>query len=117
MTSRAREPALASQWTIGAINGRRLERNRKFVDSPLEGGGFELPVRGSGEAGCRPFFLGRLLRTGQRTGRPAAVQLTDSACLQADASEVSFAAARFTAGGAHGIARGSGARPRICPTG
>jgi hypothetical protein len=25
-------------------NGRRLERNRKFVDSPLEGDGFELPV-------------------------------------------------------------------------
>jgi hypothetical protein len=24
---------------------RRLERNRKFVDSPLEGDGFELPVR------------------------------------------------------------------------
>ena len=26
-------------------NGRRLERNRKFVDSPLEGDGFELSVR------------------------------------------------------------------------
>ena len=25
-------------------NGRRLERNRKFVDSPLEGEGFELSV-------------------------------------------------------------------------
>jgi hypothetical protein len=25
-------------------NRRRLERNRKFVDSPLEGNGFELPV-------------------------------------------------------------------------
>jgi hypothetical protein len=36
-------------------NGRRLERNRKFVDSPLEGTGFELLVRGRGEAGCRAF--------------------------------------------------------------
>jgi hypothetical protein len=44
MTSRAREPALGSQWTIGAINGRRLERNRKSVDSPLERNGFERSV-------------------------------------------------------------------------
>src|SRR5262249_40485017 len=31
-------------WSPAAprINGRRLERNRKFVDSPLEGDGFEL---------------------------------------------------------------------------
>ena len=41
----------------------------------MEGSGFELPVRGSGEAGCRPFSLRRLLRTGRRTGRRAAVQL------------------------------------------
>jgi hypothetical protein len=33
-------------WTPAArrINGRRLERNRKFVDSPLEGTGFEILV-------------------------------------------------------------------------
>jgi hypothetical protein len=33
-------------WTPAArrINGRRLERNRKFVDSPLEEDGFELSV-------------------------------------------------------------------------
>ena|SRR6516165_2775144 len=37
-------------------NGRRLARNRKFVDSPLEGTGFELPVRGRGQSGCRPFY-------------------------------------------------------------
>ena len=30
-----------------------LLRNRKFVDSLLEGTGFELLVRGRGEAGCR----------------------------------------------------------------
>jgi hypothetical protein len=30
-------------------------RNRKFVDSLLEEDGFELLVRGRGEAGCRPF--------------------------------------------------------------
>jgi len=33
-------------FIIRSNNGRRLERNRKFVDSPLEGTGFELLVRG-----------------------------------------------------------------------
>jgi len=33
-----------------------IRRNRKFVDSPLEGTGFELPVRGRGQCGCRPFY-------------------------------------------------------------
>src|SRR6516162_10933347 len=37
-------------------NRRRLVRNRKFVDSPLEGTGFELLVRGRSEAGCRAFL-------------------------------------------------------------
>src|SRR5262249_15913625 len=45
--------------------GRRiLARDRFAPDSPLEGDGFELPVRGSGEAGCGPFscagWLGRV---------------------------------------------------------
>jgi hypothetical protein len=31
-------------------NGRRLERNRKFVDSPLEEAGFELLVPAADEA-------------------------------------------------------------------
>src|SRR5215472_1360882 len=54
--------------------GRRiLARDRFAPDSPLEGNGFELPVRGSGEAGCRPFFLRRLLET-RRAGRRVAVQ-------------------------------------------
>jgi hypothetical protein len=30
---------------IGAALGRHIKRNRKFADSPLEGDGFELPVR------------------------------------------------------------------------
>ena len=33
---------------------RRLERNRKFVDSPLEGDGFEPPVPRGGLAAARP---------------------------------------------------------------
>jgi len=43
--SRFRVNAVAPSRTTG----RRLERNRKFVDSPLEGDGFELlvPRRGS----------------------------------------------------------------------
>ena len=28
------------------------------MDSPLEGDGFELPVRGRGQSGCRPFWVG-----------------------------------------------------------
>jgi hypothetical protein len=27
-----------------------------MLDSPLEGDGFELPVRGRGQSGCRPFY-------------------------------------------------------------
>ena len=51
---------------------RRLERNRKFVDSPLEGTGFELPVRGRGEAGCWPFAAPVCLgRVGSRQSDPA----------------------------------------------
>jgi len=47
-------------------------RNRWFADSPLEGTGFELLVRGRGEAGCRAFdapnYLGRV---GSRRSDPA----------------------------------------------
>ena len=48
---------------------------RRETDSLLEGSGFELPVRGSDKAGCRPFFLRRLLGTGRRADRRAALQL------------------------------------------
>src|ERR1700730_4555135 len=34
-----------------------LFRNRKFADSPLEGTGFELPVRGCDESGFHPFCV------------------------------------------------------------
>jgi hypothetical protein len=36
--------ALDGKEIMRSNNGRRLERNRKFVDSPLEGGGFEPSV-------------------------------------------------------------------------
>src|SRR6516165_6096033 len=39
-------------------------RNRWFADSPLEGDGFELPVRRRGQCGCRPFWVGCALRSG-----------------------------------------------------
>ena len=38
-----------------AADGAPSLRNRKFADSLLEGIGFELLVRGRGEAGCRAF--------------------------------------------------------------
>ena len=34
-------------------------RNQWFVDSPLEGTGFELPVRGCDESGFRSFCVSR----------------------------------------------------------
>src|SRR5499427_1790739 len=44
--------------------GRRiLARDRFAPDSPLEGDGFELPVRGRGQSGCRPFWVGCALRS------------------------------------------------------
>ena len=43
---------------------RRSLRHRKFARLLLEANGFELPVRRSGDAGCRHFFLRRLLGTG-----------------------------------------------------
>ena len=47
--------AVSPTQSESVANGRRLERKRKFVDSPLEGTGFELLVSGRGEAGCRAF--------------------------------------------------------------
>jgi len=39
---------------LRAAAGYRLPlRDRKFADSPLDGDGFELLVRGRGEVGCR----------------------------------------------------------------
>ena len=38
---------------VGRFEHSLIKRNRKFVDSPLEGDGFELLVRGRGEVGCR----------------------------------------------------------------
>jgi CRP-like cAMP-binding protein len=61
------EPRRATLSTPAASTASGTSvRNRP----PQEGTGFELPVRGSGEAGCRRFFLRRLLGTGRR----AAVQ-------------------------------------------
>src|SRR6516164_2657542 len=56
-----RSTAIA-QPAPAAIVAGRLQRNRRFVDSPLEGTGFELLVRGRGEPGCHA----RLLEMGRR---------------------------------------------------
>src|SRR5215813_11002692 len=62
-------PACASEPPVSAWPGGRAlpsveahfasisrpPRDRKFADSPPEGDGFELPVRGRGQSGCRPF--------------------------------------------------------------
>ena len=42
-------------WHSRSLNQRHLIGNRKFVDSLLEEDGFELPVRGRGKPGYRPF--------------------------------------------------------------
>ena len=57
---------------FGAPQARRSPRNQKFADSPAERTGFELPVRGGGEAGCRPFAAPVCLgRVGSRQSDPA----------------------------------------------
>src|SRR5215472_1794454 len=40
----------ANKRGAGAFDARQRERDRKFADSPLEGGGFELPVPGLNRA-------------------------------------------------------------------
>src|ERR1700747_539382 len=45
-------------------------RTKSSRDSPLEGNGFELPVRGSSEAGCCPFSCVSCLG---RVGAPVGV--------------------------------------------
>jgi DNA invertase Pin-like site-specific DNA recombinase len=49
-----------------------VERDRGFADSPLEGDGFELPVRGRGQSVCRPFCRTRLLGDAGRAFREVA---------------------------------------------
>src|SRR5262249_5639412 len=50
--------------------GRRILARDWFApDSPLEGDGFELSVRGRGQSGCRPFWVGCADRV--RAGRAA----------------------------------------------
>ena len=51
-------------FIIRSNNGRRLERNRKFVDSPLEGTGFELLVAGAVKLVVAPFDAPGCLGTG-----------------------------------------------------
>jgi hypothetical protein len=41
--------------TLHDCGAARSPAYRSSSDSSLEGNGFELPVRGSSEAGCRPF--------------------------------------------------------------
>jgi hypothetical protein len=50
-------PTGAPGWSAASFTRRTAQplRNRWFVDSPLEEPGFELLVRGRGEAGCRAF--------------------------------------------------------------
>jgi hypothetical protein len=61
----------------------RAGRDREFADSPLEGTGFELPVRGRGQSGCRPFYAaessGRIKAAWTRPPRPQSVPATHTA--------------------------------------
>jgi len=48
-------PGAIRKETLVMASSRQPPRNRWFVDSPLEGNGFELPVRGRGQPDCRLF--------------------------------------------------------------
>ena len=48
-------PGAIRKETLVMASSRQPPRNRWFVDSPLEGDGFELPVRGRGQPDCRLF--------------------------------------------------------------
>ena len=85
-------PLAAPPWPISTskteIGPRTLTgRNRPYPlapvstkstrfapDSPLEGDGFELPVRGRGQSGCRPFWVGLCFAIGCGPGEALLVQ-------------------------------------------
>jgi hypothetical protein len=53
-----------------AIGMRPTKTERVCMDSPLEGDGFELPVRGRGQSVCRPFCRTRLLKVAAGDAEP-----------------------------------------------
>jgi hypothetical protein len=55
-------------------------RDRKFADSPLEGTGFELPVRGRGQSGCRSFYAAE---SSGRVGAPSQFSDSTTPCIKA----------------------------------
>ena len=57
-------PALGVLSQQGGLSWHRLKRNRKFVDSPLEGTGFELLVAGAVKLVVAPFDAPGCLGTG-----------------------------------------------------
>src|ERR1700739_5015335 len=65
--------SVATQVARAPARGLRRSGTESSSDSLLEGNGFELPVRGRGEAGCRaPFDApGCLGRVGSRPSDPA----------------------------------------------
>jgi hypothetical protein len=58
-----------------------LARDRRFADSPLEGTGFELPVRGRGQSGCRPFCAAEC---SGRVGAPSQFSDSTTPCIKAE---------------------------------
>jgi hypothetical protein len=62
-------------------NTNRDGTRRKFAtDSPLEGTGFELPVRGRGQSGCRPFYAAE---SSGRVGAPSQFSDSTTPCIKA----------------------------------
>src|ERR1700745_3652285 len=68
--------SVATQVARARARGLRRSGTESSSDSLLEGNGFELPVRGRGEAGCRaPFDApGCLGRVGNRPSDPATAE-------------------------------------------
>src|ERR1700747_613069 len=85
--SRATRDLLKSfGWGIAALHrlvaATKLPSSRRpsHSISPLEGTGFELPVRGRGQAGCGPFYAAE---TSGRVGAPSQFSDSPTLCIKA----------------------------------
>jgi len=78
---RVRTLSCAEHYRAMAFAQLLLAQEVRFAtDSPLEGTGFELPVRERGQSGCRPFYAAECSR---RVGAPSQFSDSTTPCIKA----------------------------------